>query len=165
MPKAKEKANYWPHAIVASIIGVFGLCVWTVKEAMEYPVELDSFYFDSYYNVNQDINNIILKQKAFDEAYTVNVLKKGFVLGENTLSIKVEEKVANLAVDDANITVVVTRPDSGKFDKKPKLLSHENGVYIFEPFDVQKLGRWQIMSKVTIGELTSFDKLEVNATK
>ena len=165
MSKVKQKANYWPHGIVLSIVGVFGLCVWTVKEAMQYPVELDSFYFDSYYNVNQDINNILLKQKAFDEAYVVDIPKGDLTIGTNTISVKITEKMAGLSVDDANISLLLTRPHTRKADKKPTLVSHKEGVYTFTPFEIKDLGRWQIMTKVTVGELVSFNKLEVNATK
>ncbi len=162
---SKGNANYWPHFIVASIFGVAGLCVWTVKIAVEHPVQMDSFYFDSYYNVDQDYNNIILKQQEFNKKYSVDVSQKDFVIGSNSLVLTVKEIEGAKAIDDANVTVVITRPDSQSFDKKPKVLSVENGVYTLENFDVQKLGRWQIMSKVTIGELTTFKKLEVNATK
>jgi len=163
---SKIKANYWPHFIVGSIFAVGGLCVWTVKIAVEHPVEMDSFYFDAYQNVDQDINNIILKQQAFDKKYVVNIPKNNFVMGEqNSLAISINEIATDKAITDANITVVVTRPETQRLDKKPKLLSAENGIYTFENFEVEKPGRWQIMSKVTIGELTSFNKLEVNATK
>jgi len=166
MSKPQEKANYWPHFIVASIFGVAGLCVWTVKIAVEHPVEMDSFYFDSYQNVDQDYNNIILQQQAFDKKYLVNLPDKDFIIGkENTLMISIEEIASEKSISDANITVVITRPETQRLDKKPKLLNVENGIYTFENFEVEKLGRWQIMSKVTIGELTTFKKLEVNATK
>ena len=160
-----NKANYWPHFIVASIFGVAGLCVWTVKIAVEHPVEMDSFYFDSYNNVDKDINNIILKQQAFDKKYMITLPSDNFTIGQNSLVISINEIASDKAISDANITVVITRPDTQRLDKKPKLLSVENGVYTFDNFDIQKLGRWQIMSKVTIEDLTSFKKIEVNATK
>jgi len=163
---SKSNGNYWPHGIVASIFAVAGLCVWTVKIAVEHPVEMDSFYFQSYQSVDEDYNNIILKQQAFDKKYTVNLPNNDFVMGEkNSLSISIFDTASNKAISDANVTVVVTRPETQRLDKKPKLVSSENGVYTFEGFEVEKLGRWQIMSKVTIGELTTFKKLEVNASK
>ena len=162
---SKPKANYWPHSIVLAIFGVAGLCVWTVKMAVNNPVELDSFYFDSYQNVEQNYNDIITKQKAFDAKYSVEIPKDNFTIGMNTLVLGVNEIESAKAIDDANISLVITRPDTQRFDKKPKLISVKNGLYTFENFDIQKLGRWQIMSKVTIGKLITFKKLEVNATK
>jgi len=165
MMMSNNKANYWPHFIVASIFGVAGLCVWTVKIAVEHPVEMDSFYFDSYQNVDQDYNNIILQQQAFDKKYSVDIANNNFIIGMNSLTVSIKDLAGEKVISDANVTVVITRPDTQRLDKKPKVLSVDNGVYTFSNFDIQKLGRWQIMSKVTIGELTTFKKLEVNATK
>ncbi len=162
---ADQNRNYWPHGIVLAIFGVFGLCVWTVSEASKHPVEMDSFYFDSYQNVELNYNDIIHKQQAFDKKYVIDVPKNNFKLGkENSIALSIKEKADSSGIDDANVTVVITRPDTRQFDKKPKLVSQKNGLYTFEPFSVQKPGRWQILSKVTIGDLTSFTKLEVNAT-
>ena len=162
---SKPKANYWPHSIVLAISAVAGLCVWTVNIAVNNPVELDSFYFDSYQNVEENYNDIINKQKAFDAKYLVEIPKKDFTIGMNSLALSVKEIEGAKGIDDANISLVITRPDTQRFDKKPKLASVKNGLYTFENFDIQKLGRWQIMSKVTVGELTTFKQLEVNATK
>ena len=162
---SKTETNYWPHAIVLAIFAVAGLCVWTVNIAVNNPVEMDSFYFDSYQNVEQNYNDIIIKKQEFDKKYSVSIPHNNLIVGSNSLVLNIREIESAQAIDDANITLVITRPDSQRFDKKPKLLSVEKGVYTFENFDIQKLGRWQIMSKVTIGELTTFKKLEVNATK
>jgi len=162
---SKEKANYWPHAIVLAIFGVAGLCVWTVNIAVNNPVELDSFYFDSYQNVEQNYNDIINSQEAFDAKYDVILPAKDLKIGKNTIMIKVMDKEHNSGIDEANVTVVITRPDTQRLDKKPKVISTLNGVYALEPFEIKRLGRWQIMSKVRVGDLTTFKKLEVNATK
>ncbi len=161
---AEKKSNYWPHAITLAIFGVAGLCVWTVKVAVNNPVELDSFYFDSYQYVEQNYNDIINSQKAFDAKYDVVLPKENFKIGSNSIMITVSEKSTNRGIDDANVTVVITRPNTQKLDKKPKVISKKDGEYQLEPFDIKHLGRWQIMSKVTIGDLTTFKKLEVNAT-
>ena len=162
---SKKKANYWPHAIVLAIFGVAGLCTWTVDMAVHNPVELDSFYFDSYQNVEQNYNKIMNSKKAFDKRYRVEIPRENFKIGSNSLTVAVKEIANNQAINDANITLVITRPDSRRFDKKPKLQSAKDGQYTFENFDIEKLGRWQIMTKVNVGELTTFKKLEVNATK
>jgi hypothetical protein len=163
---SSKKANYWPHAILLSIVGVFGLCVWTVKKAVDNPVQMDSFYFESYQNVDEDINNIMMRQKAFDKKYILEIPKENFKLNsENSIWIKLTNKKSGKAVNDANISVVITRPNTVEFDKKPKLISSENGLYKFSKFEIHKPGRWQIMSKITAEGLTSFNKIEVNATK
>lgn len=161
---SKSKGNYWPHAILLAIFGVAGLCVWTVNIAVNNPVEVDSFYFDSYQDVETNYNDIIHKQEAFDQKYRVILPRKNLTMDkENQIVLKVES-LQGTGANDANVTLVLTRPDTNKYDKKPKLVSVNDGSYTFEPFLVEKPGRWQIMSKVTIGDMTSFNKLEVNAT-
>jgi hypothetical protein len=127
---------------------------------------MDSFYFVNYHEVDADINKIMMSQMAFDKKYTLEVPRDNFKLGgENSVSIKLTNKESGDAVNDANISVLITRPATVEFDKNLKLQSSENGLYEFSKFKINRPGRWQIMSKVTVGGLTSFNKLEVNATK
>ncbi len=155
----------WPIGIILAIMGVMALGVWTIEQANIKPVVMDDYYFDTYQDVETNINDIIKKQQAFDKKYHVDIDKKAFILGKNTLSIVIKTNT-NKPVNDANITLKITRPDTNEFDKKPKLISQKNGVYNFESFDIQKIGRWQIMTKITTADqLISFSKNEVNATK
>ncbi len=163
---AKEKLNLWPHAIALSIFGVFGLCVWTVKEANNHPVEMDSFYFDKYQNVDDNYNKIMLQKQKFDSLYSIDVISPELATSkESSIILKITHKDSSKPINDAKVEVLVTRPDTTRLDKHLKVLSAKDGVYNLSPFKVEKLGRWQIMSKVTIDNLTTFNKLEVNATK
>jgi hypothetical protein len=156
----------WPIGIILSIFGLIALSIWTIKQANIKPVVMDDYYFEDYRNVDADINTILLKQQAFDKKYNVSINKKTFTVGENTLVITLLEKEGNTPVSDANITVKITKPDTDKFDKMLKVTGYKNGQYKFETFQVEKIGRWQIMTKiVTPDDLASFSKTEVNATK
>ena len=161
---SNKKSNYWPHSIVLSIFAVIGMCAWTIKIAVENPVEEDYSYFSKYQTVDADINKIILKEQAFNEKYSVNVANDNFIIGENSIQLKVSKKEDNSSIEGAKVKLVVTRPHTSKSDQDLKLLSDNDGIYKFEPFEIKKLGRWQIVSRVTIGELEAFQKLEVNAT-
>lgn len=155
----------WPIGIILAIFGLIGLSIWTIEQANINPVVEDDFYFDTYQNVERNINDIIKKQQAFDKKYTVSLDAKKFILGKNSVSLTIMTK-ENQPVNDANITIKITRPDTNQYDKKPKLKSHENGTYRFESFEIEKIGRWQIMTKIaTPDELISFTKTEVNATR
>ena len=161
-----NKINLWPYAIAGSIFAVFGLCVWTVKETSENPVEMDSFYFENYQKVEENYGKILKDQKAFDKKFKTDVIPSKFFMGKDSrVDIKLVNKESNIGVNDANMTIVITRPDSSKFDKHLKLLSVKDGVYHFSPFVVNKPGRWQIMTKIKKDNLISFYKVEVNATK
>jgi predicted secreted Zn-dependent protease len=161
---SNKKANYWPHSIIASIFVVIGLCVWTVNVAINNPVEEDYSYFSKYQKVDEDINKILLKERAFNKKYSVVLSNNNFVIGQNSFELKVSNKEDNSSIDGAKVKVAITRPHTSKSDQDLKLLSDANGVYKFEPFEIKALGRWQIVSRVTVGELEAFQKLEVNAT-
>ena len=157
----------WPIGIILAIFGLIGLSIWTIEQANKQPVVMDDYYFDTYQNVERDINDIIKKQQAFDKKYSVTLDKgaEAFVIGKNDLTVTIMTREKAL-VNDANITIKITRPDTNQYDKKPKLKSHENGIYRFESFEIEKIGRWQIMTKIaTPDELISFTKTEVNATR
>lgn len=161
-----NKTNFWPYAIAGAIFGVFGLCVWTVKMASDNPVEMDSFYFEDYHKVEENYGKILTDQKKFDKLYATKIEHSNFIMGKNSMvDIKLKTIESNQAVDDANITVVITRPDSTKFDKHPKLESVKDGTYHFSPFVLNKPGRWQVMAKIVKDDITRFYKVEVNATK
>ncbi len=155
----------WPIGIVLSIFGLIALSIWTIQQANIKPVVMDDFYFDTYDNVDRNINDILIKQQKFDEKYIITYDKEGFSVGTNNLGIKIISKTKNSPVENANIKIKITKPDTAQFDKMPKIADYKNGEYITEEFPIEKIGRWQIMAKITINDLTSFTKTEVNATK
>ena len=64
--------NYWPHAIVGSLILIVASCVATVVLAVKNPVEMDGFYFERYQNVDENINEIAASQRRFDAKYDLD---------------------------------------------------------------------------------------------
>jgi hypothetical protein len=156
----------WPIGIILSIFGLIGLSIWTIKQANIKPVVMDDYYLESYQDVDADINDILNKQIAFDKKYHIDIKPKAFVVGENSVEITLLTKTDNKPVTDANITVKITKPDTDKYDKLLNTTTSKDGIYKFGPFAVEKVGRWQIMTKViTADQLASFSKTEVNATK
>jgi hypothetical protein len=153
----------WPIGITLSIIAVAGLCIWTVKFAMQFPIEEDNTYFASYRDTDLGMNEIILKQRAFDTKYMVKLQKKDFIIGNNSIEIEVVD-LKNSPVDGAKADLIITRPHTTASDKELKSISNNNGIYKFDPFEIKDLGRWQIQSRVQIDNAVSFNKLEVNAT-
>lgn len=153
----------WPIGIIASIMTIAGACVWTVKIAQSLPVEMDNTYFAKYQDVDENINDIIMSQRAFEAKYKINIEQKDFIIGNNTVEMKITDK-QNAAINGATVDIVVTRPHTTSTDKTLVAVAHKNGIYKFEPFEVKELGRWQIQSRVSINDLVAYNKLEVNAT-
>ncbi len=166
MEEKKQSFNPWPYGIAAAIFGVFGLCVWTVKKASSHPVQMDSFYFEDYHHVDRDYDKIYKDQHLFESRYRVSVLNKELTLNQpQQIQIKVAPKGAEHSIKDANISILITRPNTNEYNQKPLLHAKGEGLYISEPISVKLPGRWQVMSKITIDGVTGFFKNEVNATK
>ncbi len=153
----------WPIGITMSILTIAGMCVWTIAIAQSMPVQMDNSYFKDYRDVDMNINEIITKQKEFDTKYSVLLQQKDLKIGENSILVRVVDK-QNSAIDDATVDVMMTRPHTVENDIELISSINKDGVYQFEPFDIQDEGRWLIQTRVTINELISHNKLEVNAT-
>ncbi len=153
----------WPIGITLSILGIATMCIWTIVIAQSSPVYNSNDYFADYRDVDMNINSIIKSQEKFDNKYSVFFQKKGFKVGENSIKLKIVDKNGS-DVNSANVEIMITRPHTSVNDQTLKSTGNIDGVYTFEPFLIEELGRWQIKSKITIDNLVSYNKLEVNAT-
>jgi hypothetical protein len=164
LSQKKNRALYWPIGIFLAILGVVGLSIWTINVANTHPVVMDDFYFEKYQDVDYDYNKIKLSQKAFDKKYDIKYNISEFKQGDNSLVLSIMTK-KNKPVNDATIMIRVTRPYTKDQDKDLKVISKENGSYKLSSFNIDSIGRWQILAKITVGDLTSFTKTDINATK
>ncbi len=156
----------WPIGIILSIFGLIALSIWTIQQANIKPVVMDDYYFESKHYVEEHIDEIQRKQIGFDNKYQLKVPTTPFHVGKNSITLTLTTIDGNQPVADANFTVKITKPDTSEFDKFIKVIKAEAGNYTFEPFSVEKIGRWQIKTKVTTPDnLTSFSITEVNATE
>jgi len=160
----KAERNYWPHTIIAMIVACIIACGWTIKIALDNPVEMDTFYMEKYQKVDQNINEIIELQTKFDAAFDLSYSTEQFVMGQNTMTLKLTDKSGKV-VNNANITMMLSRPETNKDNKQMKPSKVENGLYTFGPFDIQKPGRWQILSKIEMGEFKGYHKSEAYTAK
>ncbi len=160
----KEK-NYWPHTIVGMIIGIVIAIFFTIKIAINNPVQEENIFMDTYQNVNENINNILLSQSEFMKKYEVEIINEYLKFGENSINIKVLDKTTKSLIENADIKLLVTRPETREYDQKLENLKYENGVYIATPINIVKEGRWFIMPQIKVEQLTFFQKLEYNGTK
>ena len=164
MSEKKNRALHWPIGIFLSILGLVALSVWTIKVANSNPVVMDDFYFGKYQDVDHNYNKIKLSQIAFDKKYDIKYNLTEFKQGDNSLVLSIMTKDKK-PVNDAKIMVRITRPYTKEQDKDLKVISKENGSYKLSSFNIDSIGRWQILAKITVGELTSFTKTDINATK
>ncbi|WP_458700152.1 FixH family protein [Sulfurospirillum sp. 1307] len=165
MNKAKER-NYWPHGIVMVLLFMVFACVMVVKISMDNPVQMDSFYLEKYQQVDENINAIKEAQVKFEKNYNLIYKTNKFKIGSNnSFEMSIKDIKSDKLIQNANITLVVTRPDVNDYNKEFKLTSAKNGIFKFDNIQVELPGRWQILTKIKIGDLSSFNKYEVYATK
>ena len=152
---SKSNGLIWPYAIVISIIIIFAAGVTTVVIATSSPVEKSDAYMMDYHEADAKANDLIESRIAFDKSYKIEYVTDSFTLNESRIKYRVSD-MNSKKVCDANITVVVTRPDSHQFDKQLGNPTIENGVYSFTPIKLEKEGRWDIMAKISVGNLQRY---------
>ncbi|MCF6201332.1 MAG: FixH family protein, partial [Hydrogenimonas sp.] len=153
----KKEINFWPYAIVGMILTVVMLSVWTIKVALKNPVQLENSYMMKYQDVDENINEILTKQRAFDSKYSVILDSNRLKKGQNRATLKILDREGN-AVKSAKVTALVTRPDTAEHDIELKNFTQKNGLYESEEFELGKEGRWNILFKIEVGEDMGFKK-------
>jgi len=161
----KKEKNYWPHAIVIVLIFMIFACIMVVKIAIDNPVQMDSFYFEKYQQVDENINTIKKAQVAFDKNFKINYKTQKFSTSKpNSFEMSIVNLKNKKLIKDAKITLMITRPDTNKYNQEFNLNFAKDGVFRVENIHVSLLGRWQILTKIQIKKYTSFNKYEVYAT-
>ncbi|WOE70089.1 FixH family protein [Hydrogenimonas thermophila] len=147
----KKEINYWPYAIVGMILTVVILGIWTIKVAVNNPVQLDNSYMMKYQDVDENINEIMAKQKLFDLKYQIDLSSNKLKIGKNKVVVNLISKDSNI-INNPEITVVVTRPTTTQYDIHLNNFEFNGKSYISEEFELKNGGRWNIEVRVKIGE-------------
>ena len=152
--------NYWPHAIVISLILIVASCVATVALAVKNPVEMDEFYFERYQNVDENINEIEASQRRFDSKYALK-FEPEFDGLNGCFKIAVESKNGSVA-PNFTYEILLTRPATNEQNQN---LSAKFGGQILktQPVTLPKKGKWQILLKISDANDTGFYKFSFEA--
>ena len=158
---AKNSGRKWPIIIFVSTLFIIGFSIATIRVAIKNPVELSDYGMQNYHTYDDNANDIINAKIAFDRYYTVAFLTSALSEKETIISYSIKDKEGK-AVNDANVTVVLTRPDTTKLDI---CLDHpviSDGIYTFTAVNLPKLGRWDILAKITVGENQRYYNLKAD---
>jgi len=173
-----KRGRGWPLSIIVIFIFLstmlFGILYISIQYA---PVNKENTYQMGYQEVDKNFNEIFEAQKLFDANYKVaftlpklsakpvetmraNGEKVYFdhcfaLEGENRLNLSVRD-LSGDAVTDANISLLLTRFETSKFDIEVPVTAAENGTYISEPFVIDREGRWKAVVKVSVGDKTGY---------
>jgi len=153
-------ARIWPYAIGGSIIMVFGFCVATVMVTMGANVQETNEYMTNYQSAEKNANDYINNKIAFDKKYKIKYIASK--LHDNSeLYFKVTD-LNNKSVKNAKLTILVSRPETHKFDLKLQNSLYKNEVYTFENVTLPKKGIWDIITKVEVGDNSRFYNIKVD---
>jgi hypothetical protein len=160
----KNPGTKWPIIIALSIAGIIGACIWTIKVALNNPVELSNYGMQNYHDYDSNVNQIISDKIAFDHNYTIAFLTPQITEKGSTIEYKVSDK-SGKAVNDAKLEVILTRPDLKEFDTNLSNPVVAEGKYTFAPIDLPKAGRWDIMAKISVGNLQRYYNIKADTRK
>ncbi|MDR0762421.1 MAG: FixH family protein [Campylobacteraceae bacterium] len=168
MQKKKSK-NYWPHGIIISLLLIVCACIYTIVEAVKYPVEMDTYYFDTKQNVDRNYDKIKAAQEAFDKKYIVSFEVNGgnanlHTVGNNDIRVVINDKEGKCDFD-ADVKLLLTRPETNRYNQNLTLSGIEKCRWFFTPFSIEIIGRWQFQTKVTIGEDVGFFTYEASTPR
>lgn len=178
--KNSNDGKFWPYMILGFIAIGVTLGVWTVKNTISLPVHESNEFMSKYQYADKNYNEILAENKKFDENYSLGFeglqktnfkpkyLKRKphqyFGLSDtNNFNYKVTTKNGK-AVNDANVTLLVTRPQTEKDDiKLSNIKSDGNGVYAIKDLKITKPGRYILRVRVAIKDAIKY--LDIYAVK
>ncbi|MBU0719791.1 FixH family protein [bacterium] len=151
----QSSGRIWPYAIGGSIILVFGFCVATIVVASKLPVENSDTYMMGYHDADDKANELIEARIAFDKKYKIEYITDGLNTKNSVIRYKVTDTNSNL-VNTAKVKVIITRPNNHKHDQELINPSVQDGIYTFSGIELPQEGRWDIMAKVDVGEVSRY---------
>lgn len=156
-----SKALRWPYGIALSFLLIIGLIYMTIVTSLEYPTQSSDRNLLNYHQYDKDANDIIKKQIAFDKAYNLSFVTKQINVKATTIQYKLTDK-AGVAINNATIKAMITRPDHHDYDIALENPEIADGVYSFKTVSLPKEGRWNIIASITIGEQSRFLNLKAD---
>ncbi len=158
----KESKNWWPHFIILLVLFAIALGVWTVKVAIDNPVELDNSYMMKYQELDSKIYQLERMKKEFYENYELKLLTKKLDFPHASFILELTDKEGN-PVPDAKITLLFTRPFTTKEDVN-LTASYQDGKYIGE-VTLPARGRWDVIVKIQKDNLELFEKYRLSTQR
>ena len=173
MSQNSDKGKYWPYMILGFLAIGITLGFWTIKNTISLPVRESNEFMKKYQDADMNINSITKKEELFDSKYglTLSGLEKSdfkpkhlkrkphqyWTLNDsNKITYSVKTK-GGAAVNDANVTMLLTRPNTNIDDKIFKNIKCDgNGNYILQNLTVKKPGRYILRVRIQKGDAVKY---------
>jgi len=156
-----KDGKIWPVAIGISIAAVFALGVGTIIVTGKADIQKSDAYMTYYQDADAKANEFIKNRIAFNKKYDVAYLTKSISKDDTTLQFSVKDK-SGKSVEDAKVTISLSRPETEKFNKVYKDAIYTDGVYNFYNVKFPKDGVWNIIAKFEVGKDSRFLNIKVD---
>jgi len=170
--KKDDSGKFWPYMILGFLAIGITLGYWTIKNTINMPVHESNEFMQKYQDADKSANEIIEAAQRFDAKYNLEVsgldksdfkpkfLKRKphqyFKLNDNNkIDIKITTKDGKV-VSDANVTLLLTRPQTETDDKYFKNIKFSNGSYVVDNLKITKPGRYILRVRATKGDATKY---------
>lgn len=157
----KSNGKIWPYAISISIFLVVIAGIITISVAIELPVQDSDRYMMGYHEADAKANELIEAKIAFDKKYTLSLITDTLHVESTQLQYKLIDKDNN-AIDDAKISLMITRPNTHKYDFELTSPSVKDGIYTFSNVKLAVEGRWNIMAKINVDDNARFYNVKMD---
>jgi hypothetical protein len=172
MASSTDDGKFWPWMILGFIfIGVF-LGFWTIKSTSSLPVHESNDFMQKYQLADIYFNQIQEAQERFDAKYVVEVsglklssfqpkhLKRKQVdvlalASSNLITITVRDRQGT-PINDANVSLLLTRPFTQNEDQKFLSIPGSNGTYTLKDLKPGKPGRYLIYIRTQIKDAIDY---------
>lgn len=157
----QSSGKIWPYILGGSITLVFGMCVATIMVTSKADIQESNAYLSKYQEADARANELINAQIAFDKKYKIAYVSEG-IGGENPqIKYRVTDKEGNV-VNTAEILVDISRPETAKFNQQLKNFSVKDGVYTLEGGEFPKVGVWNLIAYIKVGDDYRFYNLKAD---
>ncbi|MCD6191767.1 MAG: FixH family protein [Sulfurimonas sp.] len=146
-----SSGRIWPYAIGISITLVFGFCVTTVMVTSSANIQPSELYMTHYQDADANANKLIYKRMAFDKKYKIDYISNSMSENESFITYKITD-LNDKPIEEAKVIVATSRPETSEFNQNLVNPTVENGVYTFSGAKFPKVGVWNIMAKIDIGD-------------
>lgn len=159
--RKQSNGRIWPYIIGGAITLVFGFCVATVVVTSKAHIQQSDLYMTDYQSADAKANEYIKAKIAFDKKYNIEYITEKIGAEPSAVIYKITDKAGN-PVDNAQISIAISRPETAEFNKTFENPKSENGVYTFSDVRFPKVGVWNIIAKVKIGNDSRFYNIKAD---
>jgi len=157
----KNNGRMWPYIIGIAITLVFGFCVATVVVTSKAHIQQSDLYMTNYQNADAKANDYIKAKIAFDKKYNIEYITQSIGKDPSEVIYKITDKTEN-PVNDAELSIAVSRPETAEFNTVHNDPEVVKGVYTFHNVTFPKVGVWNIIAKVKIGGESRFYNMKAD---